>query len=187
MKIIAAVDSNWGIGKNNKIPWKCAADMRYFRRATLEGNVIMGRKTWESLGRRNLPQRRSIIISSSFNNETYTDGIHQYFGVNSVYRAQQVALDFEKHFGGESWVIGGAEIYSQFLDYCTEAHITHIDGKYNCDTFFPYSIFESTWTPVSGISLEENCNLVIYKPKKTINTEIDFNDETFIWQGQKGI
>lgn len=184
MKIIAAVDSKWGIGKNNSIPWKCPADMKYFRQATLDGNVIMGRKTWESLGRRNLSRRRSIIISSSFENQTYTDGIHQYFGVNSVYRAQQVALDFERNFGGESWVIGGAEIYSQFLDYCTEAHITHIDGDYKCDTYFPFSLFEKVWLPVSGRQLDKNCNLVIYKPKHLISSYIDINDETFIWNNQ---
>lgn len=121
--IIAAVDEYYGIGLNGKIPWKNPEDMQWFASQTFQSNVIMGRRTFESLPKR-LPNRTEIVICG-----------HDIEGVICV-RTLDEALRVCK---GRTFVIGGAQLYraafkSPYLRY---AYITMISGDYQCDVVFP--------------------------------------------------
>ena len=128
--LIWAQDFKGGIGKNGQLPWHISEDLKNFKKITLNYPVIMGRKTWDSLPIKPLPNRRNIILSSQpINNiETY----------NNIENAMKKLVDnsIEKIF-----VIGGSSVYQQFFDYATHLHITLINlQSKNLDTFFPVSL-----------------------------------------------
>jgi len=137
--LIVAICINRGIGYKNMIPWKVSEDMKMFSKVTKgEGNnaVVMGRKTWESLSYRPLKNRDNLILSKTL------PPIHQTIGSGS----EQVVIfksitDLVKHANNYNtvWIIGGATIYEQFLKttLLSQIHISHIDEKLTCDTFFP--------------------------------------------------
>ena len=108
------------------MPWKISADLRYFRQKTLGKTVIMGRKTFESIGKP-LDQRNNIILSKS--------GL-SFPGAVSVDTPDK-ALKLAEQFGAELMVIGGAEIYKLFIEQAKFLYITHIDADFVGDAFFP--------------------------------------------------
>lgn len=126
------------IGKDNDMPWHLPADLAYFKKTTLGKPVIMGRKTYESIGRP-LPGRLNIVISR--------DASYQAEGVTtvlSVDKALEVAGDVE-----EIMVIGGGAIYAHCLDKADRLYITHIKAKVDGDTTFPaYDL--QFWNKVSS-------------------------------------
>ena len=121
LKLIVAYDRNQGIGKDGKLAWKIPSDMRWFKKITHGETIVMGRKTFESIGKP-LEGRLNIIISKTMSKG---DG---YLVLNNH-------EDFLKHFNGI--IIGGSEIYNLFLPYVGTMYITEIDMIYDCDTFFP--------------------------------------------------
>ncbi len=124
LAIIAAVAKNRGIGKNGKLPWHISDDLKRFKRLTTGHTVLMGRRTWESLGKP-LPNRRNVVVTSRF-----IPGIE-------TYRSVEEALDALK---GEErvFVIGGAAMYAAVLDRADELYLTRVDREVDADTFFPY-------------------------------------------------
>ncbi len=126
LAVIAAVARNGAIGKDNALLWRLPADLQFFKRTTLGCPVIMGRKTYESIGRP-LPGRRNIVISR---NPTWTaPGVDT---VASLDDALALAADAPKVF-----VIGGAQIYAQALPHADQIILTEIDRDFEGDTFFP--------------------------------------------------
>ena len=157
-KLIVAMCNNRGIGNKNKLPWSFSSDMKYFSRIT-RGNdnnaVIMGRNTFESIGRV-LPKRHNIILSNTKPPQTGNN--------SSFFNSIQSIINFckEKEFD-EVWVIGGESIYKQFLeinDLIKEIYITKINKDCNCDTFFP--------------ELDEKYILVSNSATKDSNTILNF-------------
>lgn len=130
MNLIVAVDKNWGIGYENKLLISIPEDMRFFREETTNKVVIMGRKTLETFpGGKPLKNRVNIVITSK-PNFTVNDAI--------VVHSVEEALEAVKEYKSEDvYVIGGASIYEQMLDYCDVAHVTKIDYAYQADTYFP--------------------------------------------------
>lgn len=129
VKIIVAVDSKGGIGKDGGIPWKNSADMKWFKTNTVGNTCIMGRGTFESMGSKPLPNRRNIVISTTI--QSPQDGSYE------VYSSLEKALDAAQ---GDSdvFLIGGNKIYSEgvmrgVVDY---VYMTSIGADYKCDTFF---------------------------------------------------
>ena len=129
VNIIAAIDEKNGLGKNGIMPWHIPEDLRRFKEITQNHTIIMGRKTFESIGKA-LPDRTNIVITS-----------------NSQFQAQDVevvhsleqALEEAK---GDIFVIGGGEIFKQAIEITDKLYLTQIEGDFNCDTFFPdYSKF----------------------------------------------
>lgn len=130
MICIAAVDSNWAIGKNNKLLVSIPADMRFFRETTSGKVVIMGRATLESFpGGKPLKNRVNIVVTRD-PNYYVPDAII----VHSVKEAAEAASAYDPE---NVYVIGGASIYRQFLPLCDTAFITRIDFAYDADTYFP--------------------------------------------------
>ena len=139
LTIIAATGGNGAIGRNGGLPWSgLRGELAWFRQATLNHPIIMGRKTWESLPKA-LPGRLNIVISSSL-----SDAGHRVFSSFS-----EAVKEFP-----DAMVIGGAEIYKQAIPIAQTMLITRVHlFPENCDTFFPdYNILE--WNVQPGISGE---------------------------------
>ena len=130
MNLIAAVDSNWGIGKNNQLLVKIPADMKFFRETTTGKVVVMGRKTLESFPNgQPLKNRVNIVLTH--------DKTYQVKDAVLVYSLEELWKELEKYESENIYVIGGESIYDQLIDACNVAHITKIDYAYDADAHFP--------------------------------------------------
>jgi dihydrofolate reductase len=159
--IIVACCQNSGIGKDGSIPWYIAEDLSHFRRLTTqapEGKqnaVIMGRKTWESLGRKCLPKRYNIVISTTLSPKedvTIVRGLNEALQVCS------------KENVNCAYIIGGARLYEEALrnSQCNTAHVTHILRHYECDTFFPTDLLMDNFSLVCEGSIQTTKNQVSF-------------------------
>ncbi len=125
---IAAVDADFGIGKNGDLLFHIPDDMKFFRRTTLGHTVIMGRKTLESLpNSKPFKDRKNIILTRDPNFK-----VENAVTANSVNEVAKLAENDEEIF-----VVGGGEIYKQLLPYCKKALITKISSNANAEIFFP--------------------------------------------------
>ncbi|MCK9303964.1 MAG: dihydrofolate reductase [Bacteroidales bacterium] len=165
ISIVAAVADNGAIGKNNQLLWHITEDMRYFRKLTSGHTVIMGRKTWESIGKP-LPNRRNIVVSSSL----FADPSQPLKGKAEVYKSLGEALEAARnnppvsnpsryHLSRdyndasanlhEVFIIGGGEIYRQAIPLADKLYLTRVHIMPDeADTFFPKLDF-SKWREVS--------------------------------------
>jgi dihydrofolate reductase len=125
--IIAAIDINNGIGKNNQLIWHLPADLKRFKSKTTGHCIIMGRKTFESLGKP-LPNRTTIVISRNNHFEVPEGCIL----VKSLEEALKIASFDETPF-----IIGGAEIYQEAMPIAQKLEITHVHHTFEADAFFP--------------------------------------------------
>ena len=126
ISIITAMDKNQLIGKDNALPWKIPADLQFFKKVTMSKPIIMGRKTFESIGRP-LPGRQNIVITRD---ESYTaDGCDVVYSIDD---AISLAGDID-----EVMVIGGANIYQQFLEKCDRLYLSRVLGEFEGDAWFP--------------------------------------------------
>ena len=124
--IIAALSKNRQIGLNGKMPWHIPEDLHYFREMTQGHTIIMGRKTFESIGRP-LPNRRNIILTR--NKEFSADGVEV---IHNIKDALQLCHQLSTVF-----IIGGGEIYNAFMRYCDRLYLTLINQDFIGDTPFP--------------------------------------------------
>lgn len=122
ISIIAAVGKNLELGKDNKLLWNIPEDMKYFRKTTDGKTVVMGRKTFESIGKA-LPNRKNIVLS------TQNIDLDSVIVVND-YR-DILSLD------EDIFIIGGSQIYSLFLPYADKLYLTEIAEGKECDSYFP--------------------------------------------------
>ena len=135
--IIAAVAENNALGKNNRLLWHLPADLKRFMKVTSGHHVIMGRKTYESLGKP-LPKRTNIIITRNpgFNAEGIT-----------VVSSIEEALNYAKS-DTSPFILGGAEIYRQTMDLADMLDITRVHHSFDADAFFP-DINPDVWEEIS--------------------------------------
>jgi dihydrofolate reductase len=143
--MIAAMANNRVIGQNNQMPWHLPADLQHFKQITLNKPVIMGRKTFESIGRP-LPNRRNIIISR--------DKAYQAEDIEVV-SSVEAALELTKSCD-EIMVIGGGLIYEQFLPMCDKLYLTFIDLEVTGDTCFPDYEKVANWQILESQQNEPN-------------------------------
>lgn len=147
ISIIAAIGQNRELGKNNKLLWHIPEDLKHFKKLTKGHTVIMGRKTFESLGKP-LTNRINIIITAnkSYKIKPYYVSINQLIKTvicHSLEDAIKIAQQYEKS-NGEIFIIGGGQIYQQAMKYADKLYLTIMEGKYDADTFFPdYSEFKT--------------------------------------------
>ncbi|RPI82182.1 MAG: dihydrofolate reductase [Chloroflexi bacterium] len=133
VSIIAAVDRNLGIGKDNKLPWHLSEDLKRFKKLTMGHHLIMGRKTFESIGRP-LPGRVSIVLSRRL--ELIFEGVLM---ARSLEDALRIASDAGE---SEAFVLGGGEIFEQALPVTERIYLTRVESSTDADTFFPQLISE---------------------------------------------
>ena len=131
-KAIAAMAENRVIGAGNRIPWHLPEDFKWFKRMTTGQVIVMGRKTFESIGKP-LPNRTTIVLSRSVRNIP---------GVRVVSSLSEVDLTSESR---EVYICGGAEVYAEALPLCSDLYLTLVKRTAEGDTFFPQ--FEDKFVP----------------------------------------
>lgn len=143
MNIIGAVDRNWSIGKNNRLLAQIPIDQKMFRNDTYGKIVIMGRKTFEGLpGPRPLEGRLNIVLSGK--EDFNPKGVYVCRSIGETLKVLNKckARGFSEK---DMFVIGGGEVYRQFLPYCDRAYITYIDYEYEADCHMPNLSKDSCW------------------------------------------
>ncbi|MCB9262169.1 MAG: dihydrofolate reductase [Flavobacteriales bacterium] len=146
ISIIAAVAKNDAIGKDNKLLWHIKDDLQLFKKTTLNHVIIMGRKSFESIGRP-LPNRTNVVITRK---KDYAPEKVQ------VFDSLNKAFDYFRKSENEIFVIGGGEIYRQSLDNADMLHISHVEVSVEgADTFFPKINWEE-WKKVSEQHFEQS-------------------------------
>jgi dihydrofolate reductase len=157
---IVAMDQNRVIGKENRLPWHLPADLAYFKKVTMGHAIIMGRKTFESIGRP-LPGRENVIITR---NQSF-----QAKGCTVIHSIEEVRQFAAKH-NDEVFVIGGAELFRATFPFAERLYVTKIEASFSGDTFYP-AFDESEWQLVSytkGIKDEKNpydYTFIVYERK----------------------
>lgn len=134
--LMAALAANRTIGRNNALPWHLPNDLKYFKAVTLGKPVIMGRKTWESLGRP-LPGRTNIVVTrqAGYLAENTAANVKVVASMDAAFAlASGIA---QKDGVEECVVIGGAEIYAQMLPRCDRMYLTEVHADIEGDAFFP--------------------------------------------------
>ena len=127
--IITALDQNNLIGRGNGLPWpRIKADMQHFKHTTLGFPIVMGRKTFESIGAQPLPMRANIILTRD-KNFSHPDC--------EIINNHQEILNRKQKNDEKIFIIGGASIYQQFLPHAQELYLTQIAGSFTGDTYFP--------------------------------------------------
>ncbi|MCV6604196.1 MAG: dihydrofolate reductase [Porticoccaceae bacterium] len=135
--LIVAMARNGTIGRNNQLPWHLSGDLRYFKAVTMGKPVIMGRKTWESIGRP-LPGRTNIVITRQQGWRPDGQVGDQVKVAHSLDQALQLAEQVATADGvSELMVMGGADIYRQALPAAQRLYITEVDADVEGDAFFP--------------------------------------------------
>ncbi|WDZ95009.1 dihydrofolate reductase [Herbaspirillum sp. WKF16] len=125
LTIVVATDQNNGIGINNTLPWRLPEDLAHFKRTTSGHAILMGRKTFESIGRP-LPNRRNIVITRNAG--------WQHEGVETA-----ASLPAAAALAGDepAFIIGGAQVYAEALPLVNRLIVTRIEQAFDCDAFFP--------------------------------------------------
>lgn len=136
--IIAAIAANNALGKDNQLIWHLPVDLKRFKKTTLNHAVIMGRKTYESLGKP-LPNRANILITRDENYKA--EGC---LVVNSVKEALKAAAEVDEN----PFILGGAEIYKQAMPFTDKLDITFVHHQFEADVFFP-EIDKTIWKETS--------------------------------------
>jgi dihydrofolate reductase len=127
LTLIAAFDKNQAIGIDGELPWNLSSDLKHFKKVTTGHSIIMGRKTFDSIGKA-LPNRKNIVLTR--NKEWKVDGVITITNVNEIY---QICENEDEVF-----VIGGAEIYTAFLDTATKMILSYVETEVkDADAFFP--------------------------------------------------
>jgi dihydrofolate reductase len=138
VSIIVALAENMGIGKDNKLLTHIPGDLPRFRKITTGHTVIMGKNTYLSLPRRPLENRRNIVISDNRND--------LFEGCITVYSVAEALEKCDEH--QENFVIGGASVYRQLLQFASRLYLTLMHKSFDADTFFP-EISTEEWTEIS--------------------------------------
>lgn len=133
--IIAAIAKNNAIGSDNKLLWHLPADLQFFKQTTLNNTIIMGRKTFDSIGKA-LPKRTNIVITSN-----------PAFQAPGCIVVSNLKDAIAKADSEEVFIVGGAQIYQQSMEIADKMYITHVHHHFDGDTFFP-AIDDKLWRVV---------------------------------------
>ncbi len=147
-KAIAAMAENRVIGNGNTIPWHLPEDFKFFKQTTMGHVLLMGRKTFESIGRP-LPGRETVVLSRSGFSHDGVKTISDLAALGSLAEGRTVFL------------CGGAEIYRQTLPDCSDLYLTHVKRTVEGDAFFPP--FEDMFEPVETLQDNEDFRIVHYR------------------------
>ena len=147
ISIIVAMSNNNVIGINNTLPWHIPQDLKRFKSLTMGNPIVMGRKTFDSIGRP-LPGRKNIVITR--NEDSIIEGVEIVNSINSLL----ALIKDEEHV----FVIGGEQIYKIFLDHATHLYVTEVDSDVVGDAHFP-KLSTSQWKEVGREKLVSKDNL----------------------------
>ncbi|HLQ98518.1 MAG TPA: dihydrofolate reductase [Candidatus Dormibacteraeota bacterium] len=146
ISLLVAMGKNRVIGFENDMPWHLPEDLKYFKEKTIDQTIIMGRKTFDSIGRA-LPNRRNIVLTKK--SIDFPDGIEVIRDIENIYQWNKEKPD------QEFFVIGGGNLYKQVLPFASRMYITEIDQSFEGDTYFP-TFDEDEWTLTSKLKGKKN-------------------------------
>ncbi|RKQ37617.1 dihydrofolate reductase [Oceanobacillus halophilus] len=146
LSLLVAMDKNRIIGANNDLPWHLPNDLKFFKQKTTGHTIIMGRKTFQSIGRA-LPNRRNVVLTKS--KIDFPEGVEVIHDITTV-------LQWNKEQPEEEFfIIGGGNIFTQILPFADRMYITWIDEEFQGETYFP--VFEEEkWNLSSKIKGEKD-------------------------------
>ncbi len=170
LSIISAIANNNEIGMKNELLWNLPIDMKHFRETTSGHPVIMGQKTFESLGvspdgtlGKPLPNRRNIVLT--LDKDFKREEVEVYYSIGELEKELNETMGKEE----EAFIIGGGQIYKLFIDKADRLYITHVDASFpDADTLFP-AIDQTKWKIISEDRHEKDekniydCNFIIYE------------------------
>lgn len=142
LALIAAAARNNVIGRDNQLPWHLPQDLKHFKAVTLGKPVIMGRKTFESIGKP-LPGRTNIVVSRNAG-AALPEGVRHARSLDDALQLARKALEAQGAPAGEVMIMGGGEIYRNSLPMADRVYLTRVDLEPEGDTYFP-SLLESEW------------------------------------------
>lgn len=155
MNLIAAVDRNWAIGKNNQLLVRIPMDQKFFRETTTGKVVVMGRKTLESFPNGLPLKNRTNIVLTRNKNYKVPDAI-------IVHSMDELHEELAKYNSEDIYIIGGEQIYKALVDECDVAHITKIDYAYDADAYFPNLDAKPEWQIVADSEEQTYFDLEFY-------------------------
>jgi dihydrofolate reductase len=147
LSIIVAVAENGVIGRDGKLPWHLSADLQRFKRITMGHTIIMGRRTWESIGRP-LPGRRTVVVTRQTDYRVEDPNVRVAQSVDDALRIAEAAGD------AEAFVVGGSEIYRASLSKADRLYITVVMADVQGDTYFVGEHEWRDWTWDSWVAVE---------------------------------
>lgn len=151
MKAIVAMTRSRVIGKNNQIPWRLPGEQKWFKEVTMGHPILMGRKTFESIGKP-LPNRETIVLSRSQ---------FSYPGVRTISDLSEIDLPGESR---EVFICGGAQLYAQALPLCSDLYLTLVKREIEGDAFFP--AFEDKFELVEQVRDTPEFKILHYRGKR---------------------
>ncbi len=137
LSIIVATDQNNLIGKDNDMPWHIPADLKRFKAITTGHTIVMGRKTYDSLPKKPLPNRHHVVL-------TCQEGLHLE-GCEILHSIQEVVARYGNPNSEEVFIIGGGNIYKSLLPYAQKIYLTKVHIAFEGDTFFPSLDMQKEW------------------------------------------
>ena len=158
IELIWAQDQNGGIGKDGKLPWHISEDLQNFKKITSGSPIIMGRKTWESLPFKPLPNRRNIVLSSNQLND-----------IEAYYSVEDCVKKLDNDLVDKVFIIGGESIYKAFYSRASVLHLTMFDEVADgIDTFFPISLnsIKERFVEIESTQLSDTANYTKWILKK---------------------
>ena len=170
---IVAMAENRIIGREGGMPWHIAEDFKFFKRTTMNCPVVMGRKTWESIGRP-LPGRQMIVVSR----QTIKDLPKEVFAAKSVDEAFELCIANKNSWGSNIFVIGGGELYRQTLDVCDKIYLTLVHKVVEGDTSYPEFSSES-FKEVSSAGGQNQDPMVSFKIFESFKSKECLNELAF--------
>lgn len=147
LAMIVAADLGNGIGLNNDMPWHISEDLKRFKEITSGHTIVMGRKTWESLPKKPLPNRRNIVLTRDMGYNS--NGAEVYNAVSTILNETR---DEKKVF-----VIGGATVYEAFYPHVKMLYLTRINSRFETDTNIPFLNMEQ-WKEVKNSGMQTDYN-----------------------------
>jgi len=156
ISLIAAIGKNNELGEKNHIPWDLPRDLQFFRETTAGHPVIMGRKTFESIGRL-LPKRRNVIITRDKNYKFEgAEVVNSLEKALKLFETSPLPSPYQGEGENEIFVIGGTEIFKLAMNKADKLYITYIDGEFpNADIFFPV-IDENMWEKTKSTKYQKD-------------------------------
>jgi len=151
--LIVAHDTNFGIGINNDLPWKLKSDLKWFKENTLHKSIIMGSNTYFSIPNHPLKYRKNIVLSTDFNKiqQIESEGARCFYTIRDLEETL-------KHQEEEFIIIGGSNIYNQFINKINKIYLTEIYSDFSCNKFFP-KVDYSKWNTIYESELQEENNI----------------------------
>lgn len=134
-----AQDLNGLIGKEGRLPWYLPNDLAFFKRTTINNAIVMGRTTFEGMGKRVLPNRQTIVLTSDKNYQA--DDVIVMHSIDEV-------LAFADNYSGDTFIIGGSKVYEQTLANCDRLYRTVINHEFEGDTYF-HDLILADWEMIS--------------------------------------